>query len=147
MRFHPLLLLYSCWEHGYGSLFPFVTVYAIYLLLCHCFILYRGIKTASNTIEKKARIITFIALIGRDFFGYIIGVIFSYFGLQAHAFYGLAPILMCFLLTYGLLRMQWETIQDLKDGLDGWRENRIRWPGLSINQFSLNSILSTASTP
>jgi phosphoserine phosphatase RsbU/P len=25
---------------------------------------------------------------------------------------------MCFLLTYGLLRMQWETIQDLKDGLE-----------------------------
>ena len=39
-------------------------------------------------------------------------------GLQAHAFYGVAPIFMCFLFTYGLMRMQWETIQDLKDGLE-----------------------------
>jgi class 3 adenylate cyclase len=39
-------------------------------------------------------------------------------GLQAHAFYGFGPIYMCFLLTYGLLRMQWETIQDLKNGLE-----------------------------
>ena len=106
------------WEHGYGSLSPAVLVYAMYLLLCHAFILYRGIKTASNAIEKRARVVTFLALIGRDFFGYLMGVIFPIFGLQAHAFYGLAPIFMCFLLTYGLLRMQWETIQDLKDGLE-----------------------------
>ena len=46
------------------------------------------------------------------------GILLPVFGLQAHAFYGLAPIFMCFLLTYGLLRMQWETIQDLKDGLE-----------------------------
>ena len=106
------------WEHGYGSLFPVVPVYGMYLLLCHAFILYRGIKTASNAIEKKARIITFIALIGRDIVGFLIGVFFPYMGLQAHAFYGLAPIFMCFLSTYGLLRMQWETIEDLKDGLE-----------------------------
>jgi serine phosphatase RsbU (regulator of sigma subunit) len=106
------------WEHGYGSLFPVVPIYGMYLLLFHCFILYRGIKTASNSIIKKARIVVFIALIGRDVFGYFIGIIFPYFGLQAHAFYGLAPIFMCFLLTYGRLRMQWETIQDLKDGLE-----------------------------
>jgi len=47
-----------------------------------------------------------------------VGVIFPFLGLQSHAFGGLAPILMCFLLTYGLLRMQWETIQDLKNGLE-----------------------------
>ena len=52
------------WEHGYGSLFPAVPFYALYILLCHCFILYRGIKTASNPIEKKARVVTFLALIG-----------------------------------------------------------------------------------
>jgi hypothetical protein len=68
--------------------------------------------------RKKARIITFAALIGRDFFGFIIGVFFPIMGLQAHAFYGLAIIYMCFLLTYGLLRMQWEIIQDFRDGLE-----------------------------
>ena len=106
------------WEHGYGALFPVVPIFGIYLLLFHCFVLYRGIKTALNSIEKKARIITFIALIGRDFIGYLMGIFLPFFGLQAHAFYGLAPIFMCFLLTHGLLRMQWETIQDLKDGLE-----------------------------
>ena len=106
------------WEHGYGSLFPLVPVFAVYLLLCHCYILYRGIKTASNSIEKKARVTTFIALMGRDILGYLMGILFPYFGLQAHAFYGFAPIFMCFLLTYGLLKMQWETIQDLKEGLE-----------------------------
>jgi serine phosphatase RsbU (regulator of sigma subunit) len=106
------------WEHGYGPLFPTLTVHRLYLLLCQAFILYRGIQNASNSIEKKARIITFSALIGRDLFGLIIGVIFPFMGIQAHAFYGLLPIFMCFLLTYGLLRMQWETIQDLKNGLE-----------------------------
>ncbi|MGD9046273.1 MAG: histidine kinase N-terminal 7TM domain-containing protein [Desulfobacterales bacterium] len=66
------------WEHGYGPLFPVVPIYGMYLLLFHCFILYRGIKTASNSIEKKARIVTFTALIGRDVFGFFIGVIFPF---------------------------------------------------------------------
>ena len=48
------------WEHGYGSLSPAVLFYAMYQLFLHAFILYRGIKTATNAIEKKARIVTFI---------------------------------------------------------------------------------------
>jgi class 3 adenylate cyclase len=112
------------WEHGYGALFPVVPVYGIYLLVCYSFILYRGIKTASQAIEKKARIITFAALIGREVIGILMGVIFPLFGLQAHAFYGLGPIYMCLLMTYGLLRMQWETIQDLKNGLEEKVEKR-----------------------
>ena len=106
------------WEHGYGPLFLTVTVYRFYLLFCQAFILYRGIKNASNSIEKKARIITFSALIGRDLVGFLIGIVFPIMGMQSHAFYGLVPIFMCLLLTYGLLRMQWETIQDLKNGLE-----------------------------
>ena len=106
------------WEHGYGPLSKAVPVYGLYLLVCVAFILYRGIKTALTSIEKKARIITFAAFIGRDVLGTIMGVIFPLMGLQAHAFYGLSPIYMCFLMTYGLLRMQWETIQDLKNGLE-----------------------------
>ena len=106
------------WEHGYGPLSPLTLVFGLYFLLCQAFILYRGIKTATNAIEKKARTVTFVALIGRDFFGYLMGVFFPLMGLQAHAFYGFAPIFMCFLLTYGLLRMQMETIEDLKNGLE-----------------------------
>jgi class 3 adenylate cyclase len=106
------------WEHGLGPLFKSVIVYGIYLLLCNFFILYRGIKSAPNAIEKRARIITFAALIGRDVFGFLVGVLFPFMGLQAHAFYGLAPIYMCFLMTYGLLRKHSETIQDFQNGLE-----------------------------
>lgn len=106
------------WEHGYGPLAVVLPFYGLYLLLCHVFILYRGIKAAGNRIEKKARIITFAALIGRDILGSMVGLIFPLMGLQAHAFYGISPIYMCVLMTYGLLRMQWETIEDLKDGLE-----------------------------
>jgi hypothetical protein len=41
------------WEHGYGPLSIGVMIYGIYLLLVHSFILYRGIKTASNSIKKR----------------------------------------------------------------------------------------------
>lgn len=106
------------WEHGYGPFFLAMTVYRFYLLFFQAFILYRGINNASNSIEKKARVITFSALISRDLFGFLIGIIFPVMGLQSHAFYGFVLIFMCLLLTYGLLRMQWETIQDLKNGLE-----------------------------
>ncbi len=106
------------WEHSYGPLTRVMFIYGFYLLLCNFTILYRGIKSASNAILRKARIITFVALIGRDVLGFVLGAAFPLIGLQAHAFYGLAPIYMCLLLTYGLLRMQWETIEDLKTGLE-----------------------------
>ena len=38
----------------YGPLATVVLVYGFYLLLVHTFILYRGIKTASNAILKKS---------------------------------------------------------------------------------------------
>jgi class 3 adenylate cyclase len=93
-------------------------VYGIYLFLCFFFILYLGIRSASNPIEKRARIITFAALIGRDLFGFLFGVILPFLGFQAHSLSPLATIYMCFLMTYGLLRMQWETIEDLRNGLE-----------------------------
>jgi hypothetical protein len=37
-------------------------------------------------------VIAFSAIVGRDFFGSLVGLIFPLIGLQAHAFYGLAPI-------------------------------------------------------
>jgi len=106
------------WEHQYGTLYKPMIVFGIYLLSCHFFILYRGIKSASNAIQRKARVIAFSGLVGRDVIGFLLGTILPLLGLQAHSFYGLAPIYMCFLLTYGLLRMQWETIQELRNGLE-----------------------------
>jgi len=41
------------WEHQYGTLFKPWIVFGLYLFLCHFFILYRGIKSALNAIEKK----------------------------------------------------------------------------------------------
>jgi class 3 adenylate cyclase len=119
-RFYPSI----GWEHGYGNFFQAVTVYRLYSMLFQTCILYRGIKHALTPIVKKLRIITFSALISRDLLGFVVGIVFPTMGLQWHAFYGLIPIFMCFLLTYGLLKMQWETIQDLRIGLDKKVETR-----------------------
>ena len=76
------------------------------------------LKVKWNDNPLSQPIVNSSALIGREFIGYLFGIIFPVMGLQAHAFYGLAPIYMCFLMIYGLLRMQWETIQDLRNGLE-----------------------------
>jgi class 3 adenylate cyclase len=106
------------WEHQYGPLFTPMTLLAFYGLLCLLFILYRGIKFASNRVERKSRIITMLAMIGSLIFSMIVGVIFPKLGIQAHSLSPFGPLFMCFLLTYGLLRMHLETIQDLKNGLE-----------------------------
>jgi class 3 adenylate cyclase len=106
------------WEHQYGQLFiPFMS-FNIYMLVCRIFIIYRGIKSTSNPIEKRMRKITFAAFFGFDLHGYIFGIFLPFAGVQVHSFYSIGPIYMCFLMTYGLLRMHWETIKDLKNGLE-----------------------------
>lgn len=106
------------WEHTYGPLFmPYIS-FNIYLLVCPLLVLYKGIKATSNPIEKRIRKITFAAFFGFDLYGFFFGIVLPFFGLQVHSFYSLGPIYLCFLMTYGLMRMQWETIKDLKKGLE-----------------------------
>jgi len=87
-------------------------------MVCRIFIIYRGIKSTSNPIEKRIRKITFAAFFGFDLHGYIFGIFLPFAGVQVHSFYSIGPIYMCFLMTYGLLRMHWETIKYLKNGLE-----------------------------
>jgi class 3 adenylate cyclase len=106
------------WEHQHGPLFTPMILLGFYGLLCFLFILYRGIKLASNLIERKARIITMVAMIGSQIFSMTVGAILPKLGLQTHSLAPFGPLFMCFLLTYGLLKMQWDTIKDLKNGLE-----------------------------
>ena len=106
------------WEHQYGPLFSPMMLLAFYALLCLIFILHRGIKFAPNILERKSRIIVMVALVGSQFFSMTVGGILPNLGLQTHSLTPFGPLFMCFLLTYGLLRMQWNTIKDLKSGLE-----------------------------
>jgi len=106
------------WEHQYGLLFTPMMLFAFYGLLCLLFILYRGIKFAPNLLERKSRMIAMLAMVGSQVFSMTVGAILPKLGLQTHSLAPFGPLFMCFLLTYGLLRMQWDTIQDLKNGLE-----------------------------
>jgi len=59
-----------------------------------------------------------VALSGDQFFTFLVGIIFPLMGIQTHSLAPFGTIFLCFLLTYGLLRMQRETIQDLKNSLE-----------------------------
>jgi class 3 adenylate cyclase len=108
------------WEHQYGSLFLTCLITGgAYALAYQIFILYRGIKSATNPIEKRARIIALVALGFLQSGIFIPGVILPFFfELQTHSFTALGFILMCFVIIYGFMRLQWDTIQDLNRGLE-----------------------------
>lgn len=106
------------WEHTYGRLFMPFMIFNIYMMIYRIFILYKGIVSTDNPIEKRMRKTTFAAFFGFDVYGYLFGIFLPFAGIQVHSFYSLGPIYLCFLITYGLMRMQWDTIRDLKDGLE-----------------------------
>jgi len=106
------------WEHQYGVLYTPLMLSGFYVLICLLWVLYRGIKLASNFVERRARLITMVALSGDQFFTFLVGIIFPLMGIQTHSLAPFGTIFLCFLLTYGLLRMQRETIQDLKNSLE-----------------------------
>ena len=108
------------WEHQYGPLYPFLVLtgatYAVGLMI---FIFLKGIKSVTNRIEKRSIVIAFIALVFLQIFIYIPGVILPYiFDLQTHSFSPFGFVLMCFFLTYGLMKTQREKIQDLNINLE-----------------------------
>jgi class 3 adenylate cyclase len=107
------------WEHQYGSLFLPVMIVASYIVAYQIVLLFRGIKSASNSIERKFRI---TMLIGLGLYLVVLlipGVIMPWlFELQTHSLSAFGWIPMCFVLTYGFMRSQWETIQDLNIGLE-----------------------------
>ena len=107
------------WEHQYGSLFLPMMIFGSYAVAYQLVLLVRGIKSASNSIERRVRIATFIAMGLVQSFLFIPGVILPWlFDIQTHSFAPFGWVLMCFVLTYGFMRAQWETIQDLNIGLE-----------------------------
>ena len=107
------------WEHQYGSFFlPFLLT-GFYAFAYQLFVLFRGARLASNAIEKRVRIATLFAIGLLQGFILIPGVVLPYFfDLQTHSFFAFGLVIMCFALTYGLMRSQWETIHELNIGLE-----------------------------
>jgi serine phosphatase RsbU (regulator of sigma subunit) len=107
------------WEHQYGPLFFFLMIYACYALTYQLVLILHGIKSSPNSIERKFRISMLIAIGLWQIVLLILGVIFPWvFNWQTHSISALGWIPMCFILAYGLMRSQWETIQDLNISLD-----------------------------
>jgi len=107
------------WEHQYGSLFLPMMIVGSYIVAYQIVLLFRGINSASNSIERRFRITMLIALGLYQVFLFIPGVIMPWlFELQAHSLAPIGWVIMCFVLTYGFMKSQWETIQDLNIGLE-----------------------------
>ena len=108
------------WEHQYGSLvLPMMILCGSYSIGYQLFLLFRGIKLASNNIERRVRVTTLIALGLVQSFIFIPGAILPWiFKIQTHSLAPIGWVLMCFILTYGFMRSQWEIIQDLNIGLE-----------------------------
>jgi len=79
-----------------------------------------------------------VAMIGSQLFSMTVGAILPKLGFQTHSLAPFGPLFMCFLLTYGLLRMQWDTIKDLKNGLE--EKIVVRTEELSIANKKLKNI-------
>jgi class 3 adenylate cyclase len=107
------------WEHQYGSLYLPFMISGTYALVYQIVVLFRGIKSASNSIERRVRFITFVALVFYQVFLFIPGVILPWiFDLQTHSLAPIGWVIFGFVLTYGFMKSQWETIQDLNLGLE-----------------------------
>jgi serine phosphatase RsbU (regulator of sigma subunit) len=107
------------WEHQYGPFYLTMMICALYMLTYQLVLILRGIKSASNSIEKKFRISMLIAFGLWQIVLLTLGVIFPWvFDWQTHSISALGWIPMCFVLAYGLMRSQWETIHDLNISLD-----------------------------
>jgi serine phosphatase RsbU (regulator of sigma subunit) len=128
------------WEHQYGSLFLSMMIFAPYALTCQLVLILRGIKSAPNSIERKLRISMLIAFGLWQMVLFILGVILPWiFDLQTHSIAALGWIPMCFVLASGLMRSQWETIQDLNIRLD--KKVQKRTLQLSIKKEKLDTAL------
>ena len=127
------------WEHQYGSLFlPFMAI-GSYIAVYQIVLLLRGIKSASNSIERRFRITMFIGLSLYQAFLYILGAILPWlFDLQTHSLSSIGWAPMCIFLTYGFMKSQWETIQDLNIGLEEKIDHRTK--ELSVANRKLHNV-------
>ena len=107
------------WEHGYGPAFPAFVVAFGYLLLFNVVILWRGFGAATNPALRRFRLLNLLALGGGMAVACTLGFLLpGLMGLRTHSFAFLPLLVTIFLLTYGLMRLQAETIGDLTRGLE-----------------------------
>lgn len=106
------------WEHTYGPLYPYLFLFAFYLVTVVVVVLARGVKTSDSPIQRKFIKFTMIAVIGQMTLSLIIGGVLPQLGIQGHSIAPLANIYMCFLLTIALMRAQRETVKDFQNGLE-----------------------------
>lgn len=107
------------WEHGYGPLHREIIFANVYLLVLLLFILQRGIKTSPDPILRRARIIATAAIGVAQSWVIVTGLVLpDFFGVPTHSFAAIAWLVLCFLLIYGLMRQQWETIHEFSANLE-----------------------------
>jgi class 3 adenylate cyclase len=106
------------WEHRYGSWQPWFNAASVYVLALMAAILARGIAAAPGPVERTARKIALLALVGGLASAFVLGMVLPAAGVQTHSFVPLAFLFMCFFLTYGQMRRQWETVREFSQSLE-----------------------------
>jgi len=114
----PVYYQQTGWEHGYGKLFLLFNVACYYLLALLISIIREGIRTAEDSIQRMTRVIALYSIGGGLVAAFILGMILPMLNYQTHSFSTLPYLFMCLGLTYGLLREQWGTINQLNLGLE-----------------------------
>jgi class 3 adenylate cyclase len=107
------------WEHGYGPAFPAFAVALGYVLVFNAVILWRGFTAATDPAVRRFRLLNLLALGGGMALASALGFLLpGLMGLPTHSFAFLPLLVTIFLLTYGLMRLQAETIGELTHGLE-----------------------------
>jgi class 3 adenylate cyclase len=106
------------WEHGYGPWQPWFNAASVYVLGLWVAILARGVRRAPGRVERTSRVIALVALGGGLTSAFVLGMVLPALGVQTHSFVPLAFLFMCFFLTYGQMRRQWETVREFSHSLE-----------------------------
>jgi len=108
------------WEHTYGPGYPVFLLGNAYVLALLTCVLWRGINAAQEPLERRYRLLSFVALVGGLCVGAAaLGFVFPWVpGWPTHAFCMIPPLLASFLLTYAQMRYQFETIGEFSRKLE-----------------------------
>lgn len=107
------------WEHGYGPLFPVFVAALGYVLTFFVVVLWRGVHAAHEEPVRRFRTVSLLALGGGMAVACALGFLLpGLLGWLTHSFAFLPLLVTIFLLMYGLMRLQLDTVEDLSRGLE-----------------------------
>lgn len=107
------------WEHGYGPGFPIFLAAISYVLIFFVVVLWRGLRAAEEPAVRRFRTTSLLALGGGMAVACALGFLLpGLFGLLTHSFAFLPLLVTVFLLTFGLMRLDLDTVEDLSRGLE-----------------------------